>query len=146
MYFEEVDLCWQALIFGLEVYYAPKSIVYHKIDEITKNFTKKMQLMERNKLRTLLRNYEFSTLFRTLPNYIYFRIHNIYSYRLNKLNLPRILFIIYLKSFLWNLVNLKSFLKYRSFIQTNRTRNDKYLFKLIYELKIHENRIIQAFY
>ena len=134
MYYEDVDFCWRAWIFGYEVFYTNKSFIYHKIDRIAKDFKKKKYLSERNKLRTLLKNYELKSLLKVLPNYVYIRLQAIYQYRKDKQGLSRKLLVIYLKSLFWNLIHIRSLISYRCFIQYHRSKNDKFIFKLMEEL------------
>ena len=38
-YFEDVDLCWRAIISGYDVVYVPKSFIYHKVGRVIKSFS-----------------------------------------------------------------------------------------------------------
>lgn len=129
---EDLDLSWRVWIAGYNVIYAPKSFIYHKTGEILgKKNPRKKFLLERNKLRTLLKNYEIKSIIYILPIYIMKRIGVVIRNAL-KGEKDTLLFITtHLKSFLWNLYHLKSLLKYRKIIQTYRKRDDKFIFQLM---------------
>jgi len=68
-YFEDLDLGWRVWLCGREVWFAPASIVFHvehgywnKVPTI-----ERMRRLELNALRTMVKNYEQSTLDRVLP-------------------------------------------------------------------------------
>ncbi len=70
MYAEEVDLCWRLNLFGKEVWYSPKSVIYHVGSYSVKkaNFhSKKDYLIIRNHLFLLLKNYSWWSLVKILP-------------------------------------------------------------------------------
>lgn len=141
IYYEDVDFCWRAWLSGFEVYYEPKSFIYHKIGRVIKSFKKKRYLLERNRLRTILKNYEFKTLRIVLPRFFYrwgvylrmkIRREGKKSY---------IWFNIYIKAILWNLININSLITERIKINCHRIKNDDYIFKLMKELKSQEEII-----
>ncbi len=59
-YFEDVDLCWRAWIYGYKVIYNPKSIVYHKLGGTWGRFEnpRKIYFSTRNRLFTLIKNFK----------------------------------------------------------------------------------------
>ncbi len=134
-YYEDVDFCWRAWISGYNVIYPPKAFIYHKINNSSKSFERNKYFSEKNCLRTLLKNYEIKSIIRILPNYIFLRLHSIYRYRKHKGHFSYKLFIIYLKSIIWNLLHIRSLINFRKNIQKNRKRNDKFIFKLMEELE-----------
>ncbi len=77
MYYEDVDFCWRAWIYGYDVVYAPKSIIYHKIERNPKKVKKNYSFTEKNKLRTILKNYELKSLLKVLPGYFYLNLRRI---------------------------------------------------------------------
>ncbi len=131
MYYEDVDFSWRTWISGYEVVYAPKSHIYHKINRVRHNFPRIIYMTQRNKLRTLLKNFELKTLLRILPNYLYMRLWEIDTSRIYK---KYVLFILYFKGFFWNLLHLKSLVQNRMIIQRNRVKDDKFLLFLMKEL------------
>jgi len=131
-YCEDIDLCWRAWISGYKVIYAPKSVIYHKIGQTTKNqFQKRLFWNERNRLRTILKNYQITSLIKILPFYIKRRIINIKLWYRRNPESARIYLTVYLKSFLWNFYHLDSLIKNRIAIRLIRKKNDKYIFKLM---------------
>ena len=59
-YYEDVDWCYRARVFGYEFHSAPKAIVYHHHSRTAKLImgrTQKYYLIHRNLLRTILKNY-----------------------------------------------------------------------------------------
>lgn len=67
-YFEDVDLCWRIRIMGLRIVFVPKSIVYHKwggSSNMASDFA--IYHHERNRLSTLLKNYERKNLLKYFP-------------------------------------------------------------------------------
>lgn len=131
MYYEDVDFSWRTWICGYEVVYTPKSHIYHKINRVRHNFPRIIYMTQRNKLRTLLKNYELKTLLRILPNYFFMRLWEIFTSREYK---KYILFILYFKGFFWNILHIKSLIQNRSSIQNTRVRDDKFLFSLMKNL------------
>ncbi len=134
IYYEDVDVCWRAWISGYDVIYAPNSFIYHKVGRAIKNNRFKQYLAEKNKLRTILKNYEIKTIIRILPGYFLERFSKIYDAIYYKSRISSILFRIYLKAIIWNIIHIKSLIKYRKIIQSNRKRDDKFLFKIMKEL------------
>ncbi len=137
MYWEDVDFSWRAWICGYYVYYVPTSIIYHKINRVRKNFPKIIYMSQRNKLRTLLKNYELKSLPKILPNYFYNRLREILKSKVYK---KHTLFILYLKAFLWNIFHIGSLIENRILIHYNRKRDDNFIFKLMNELILLENK------
>ena len=132
MYWEDVDFSWRAWICGYDVYYVPTSIIYHKINRVRENFPKIIYMSQRNKLRTLLKNYELKSLPKILPYYFYIRLKEIIK---SKVYQKHTLFISYCKGFLWNMLHIGSLIRYRIMIQKHRKRNDKFIFSLMIELE-----------
>ncbi len=131
MYWEDVDFSWRAWIFGYDVYCIPTSIIYHKINRGREIYLKIKYMAQRNKLRTLLKNYELKSLIKILPHYFHIKIREIMGSRVYK---KYILFILYLKTFLWNLLHIRSLIENRRLIQANRKRDDNFIFNLMDEL------------
>ncbi len=136
MYYEDVDFCWRAWIYGYDVIYSPKPILYHKINKPNKfeNRYHYIYYVERNRLRTILKNYELKNLFHILPIYFYKRLRFIFKIYSNDKKLFSFLFGSLLRAIVWNLLKIKSMIKYRTNIQANRKRDDKFIFNLMENL------------
>ena len=143
IYYEDADFCWRAWIFGYDVLFGPKSFLYHKIGRVMRNYKQKKYLGERNRLRTLLINYEKKSLIKILPYYFFHWIIKIYEGIQNKKKSTYVLFLIYLKAISWNIRNLGSLIIRRKYFQSNRVRNDKFIFQLMKELQTTEKNIMQ---
>lgn len=81
-YYEDVDLGWRLWIFGYDIMFASKSIVYHKHNITSSKFGmfNRGYLYEKNSLTTALKNYDDDTIKEMLP-LIFFTFFN-RSYKL----------------------------------------------------------------
>jgi GT2 family glycosyltransferase len=132
IYCEDLDLSWRTWIFGYKVIYAPKSIIYHKVGLVmSKDTLKKKFLHERNRLRTLLKNYEFKTLLSVLPFYFLKRLGVFIRYLLHCNSYGFLYLTANIKALFWNILHFKSLIKIRKKIQTYRTKSDKFIFQLM---------------
>ncbi len=140
-YCEDLDLSWRAWLFGYKVIYAPKSFIYHKIGQIFKDLPLNLFFYsEKNKLRTILKNYQLISIFKILPVYIVKRI-GIFLRAFRRPNeSPKDFITVYVKAFYWNIIHLKSLIQYRKWIQAYRIKNDEYIFNLMNRsVKLDEN-------
>lgn len=133
-YCEDLDLSWRAWIAGYKVIYAPKSFIYHKSSSVLKEFIpRRLFLNERNRLRTILKNYEIRSLVIVLPIYFKRRLlilkKNIFII-INNQNLAIFYFLIYIKTFFWNLYHIHSLIKNRKIIGSYRKIDDKKMFQI----------------
>lgn len=99
-----------------------------------KNTDRKRFLLEKNKLRTLLKNYELISLDKILPIYFHQKLSIIYKYRFQKNRLSSKLFIIFFNAILWNLFHNKSLIEQRIWIKAIRKKSDKEIFLFIENL------------
>ncbi len=70
MYGEETDFCWRANLYGKEIWYSPKSVIYHIGSysvKKSKSNLKKEYLHSRNHIIILLKNYSAWNLLKILP-------------------------------------------------------------------------------
>ena len=135
-YYEDVDLCWRAWICGYDVFYAPKSYIYHKIGRVIKDEKRKVELTERNKLRTLLKNYQLITLIKVILGY-YRRVLNriLYLSKNYRRQFAAQFVLSTFKALSWNLFHIKSLILQRKKISKSRKRSDKIIMKLMKELE-----------
>lgn len=68
-FFEDVDFGWRLWVLGYKVFFAPKSIVYHRHHGTASKFgyEKERFLLERNALFTLMKNYDDERFERIFP-------------------------------------------------------------------------------
>jgi len=132
---EDLDLSWRVWLYGYDVIYVPTSIIYHKAGGVfTRISPHKMYLMERNILRTLLKNYEIKTIIDVLPIFHIKRLGKVLRLII-KLKITSIsLLIAHIKAFFWNVMRIKSLVKDRKFIKNIRKRSDKFIFDLNKEI------------
>ncbi|MEM5882886.1 MAG: glycosyltransferase [Candidatus Aenigmatarchaeota archaeon] len=145
MHYEDIDLCWRIRLGGYRVFYVPSSIVLHKIGGSTSFFsTERKFFLERNRLRTLLQNYELTTLIRILPIYTLLKFFEMCFYII--FGKPRLSFAI-IKSFLYCLLNLPKISKDRKFIQRKvRKIKDKHLMKYMKPYSIELSLFLEGFW
>lgn len=128
MYAEETDFCWRANLLGKEVWYSPKSVIYHMGSYTIKKEKvnlKKEYLITRNHLILLLKNESLYTIIRILPLRIFLEIVAAIRYfptktlasLMSALSLPYI--------YLTKIANK------RKFIQANRKVSDKELYNIV---------------
>lgn len=141
-YCEDLDLSWRTWLIGYKVVYVPPSFIYHKIGQIIgKNSPRKMFLSEKNRLRTLLKNYELKTLFAILPIYFGKRMGIIVKEVL-KFDFSAIIhFYVYIKAIFWNIIHAPSLLKNRKFLALNRIKDDNFILNLMKKSTILEESL-----
>ncbi|NVM34368.1 MAG: glycosyltransferase family 2 protein [Candidatus Lokiarchaeota archaeon] len=131
-YCEDLDLSWRTWLIGYKVVYVPTSFIYHKIGQILgPRSPRKMFLSEKNRLRTLLKNYELKTLFIILPIYFGKRMGIIVK-KVLKFDISAIIHLyVYIKAIFWNIIHTRSLLKNRQFISLNRIKDDNFILNLM---------------
>ncbi len=136
MYGEETDFCWRANIYGKEIWYCPKSTIYHigsySIDKEKKNGIniKKEYLLSRNHIIILLKNYSLKNLFKIMP--IKLALEVISAIRFFPYKTLGVLLSIISLIFEYPLI----FRKKRMIIQNNRKIKDNKIENLIYDKSI----------
>lgn len=123
MYHEDVDLCWRLWILGYRVTTAPDARALHHFGGTTKSarsLSWREIVGERNSMRSMLKNYEWSNVLRAYRRLL-----------LRRCGTRRKL--AQLRSFLWNLLYLPETLRMRNRIQRSRKRRDVELADLIVE-------------
>ena len=138
---EEIDLCWRAQLMGYKVVANPKSVLYHywgggMPGEIT--ISKRGRLtypsetkyfVERNILRTVIKNYSATSLIWVLPGHIGLMAAEALFFTFVS---PRFSWL-YLKAILWNLRHLGDTLRLRREVQKMRRVSDRELRKNTYK-------------
>jgi GT2 family glycosyltransferase len=117
IYGEDTDLSWRVRLAGYDLAFAPGSIVYHKY---APNFKKKkLYLLERNRIATLLKNYSARTLFILLPGIL------INEAAIILYSVSSRWFWEKMRSYLWNMMNLPGTMRKRRKIQRMRKVSDR---------------------
>lgn len=112
IYHEDVDLSLRARLAGYKICYVPKSIVWHRHMGTTANWSRKkfLYLAEKNRLRTLLKNYPLGLLTLALPCWAFLKVIHL-TYEAIQLRGHDIRGLI--DAFVWNLQMLPDTLKQR---------------------------------
>ncbi len=134
-YYDDVDLCWRSWMAGYKVIYAPKSFIYHKISRRFKNVERKKYLSEKNRLRTILKNYELKTLIKICYGYFSDILNEILNYRYVNPPYYKKRVKMYLKIIIWNFLHIFSLIRYRFKIQRIRKKDDKFIFAIMEKTK-----------
>lgn len=139
MFNEDVDFSWKAHIFDIPLIFLPEAVVYHFSGGSMKGGTRKGKvyettysrryLSEKNTIRNFLKNYSWYILIWLLPIYLIINIFEIIIFGI--FAGPRVSRQ-YLKSWYWNLKNLKSTLLLRKTIQRQRKVADWVIVKNMY--------------
>ncbi len=122
--YEEVDLCWRIRLAGYKINYVPSAVVFHKVGSfIGEMKVENKYRMERNRLSTILKNFSTRSLLQILPHYIIHKFGDLF-FAIRSRNFGYCMAL--LGVLRWNLVNLKSTMTRRLFIQKNmRKINDE---------------------
>jgi GT2 family glycosyltransferase len=118
--YEETDLCWRTWFSGMKVAFIPNSIVYHYgsatissgIEELPKPFI--LYHTRKNQISTLIKNYSTKNAIKYVTylyiKYILFSLKLILRKRIRHA-------VEYIKAMIWPIVNLKSLLTKREYVQ-----------------------------
>jgi len=143
-YFEETDLCHRIWLAGYKICYVPESVMYHK-GGTTANYLPSSFILYhsyKNRIYTLLKNFEAGTLIRVLPIHIFLcEIISLLYLLTGKLSL----FIALQKALIWIIINLPKIIKERLRIQRSiRKINDKDYLSIV-EKKVKWNYYFHLF-
>jgi len=131
-YWEDADFCWRVRLMGYKIVFIPNSIVYHASKAtISKYYFSSVSFYDsRNRIFTLVSNYELKNLCKYLPiTLIWYLIENLIKTVIVRSIHPVLNEI---KSMLWCFTNLKSIIKRRKSIQMYiRKKTDKKAFRSI---------------
>jgi hypothetical protein len=128
MLFEEDDLCWRIWNAGYKVLYIPKAIVFHKSGGIRSkegNY-KNLYFSRRNRITSLLKNYNSKNLIRFLPINVSLLFSITFFTKENKLEYLKA----YVKSSVWIIRNAKKIIRKRRLTQAMRVVPDEELMKM----------------
>ena len=147
MYYEDSDLGWRIRLMGYKITRAPLSVMYHKykFESNKKRFNqiikghKKIFYHERNRILTLIKNYETKTLLLILPMFLFVELGLLFYSLLSNWFLEK------LEGYYWILRNTNKIIKERKQIQRIRKVKDKYIVKYFsdkIEFKEIENSLL----
>jgi GT2 family glycosyltransferase len=135
-YHEDVDFSWRLILRGYEIRYNPGSVVYH-YHMGTSLATGRATIIgwwERNRFRTLLKNYQIKTLVTILPTLAILKIlHICYAVAINR-DAGEVRAI--LRAYVWNLVHIKDTIRERRRIQKSRLVPEMELRRMLIPLSI----------
>jgi len=120
IYHEDVDFSWRLILRGYKIAYNPMSIVYHRHmgTMMASGRARIIGLWERNRFRTLLKNYQIKTLITILPTLAILKVlHICYAVAVNR-DAGEVRAI--LRAYVWNLVQIKDTIRERRRIQKSR--------------------------
>jgi GT2 family glycosyltransferase len=120
IYHEDVDFSWRLILRGHKIAYNPRSIVYHRHmgTMMASGRSRIIGLWERNRFRTLLKNYQVKTLVTILPTLAVLKVlHLCYAVAINR-DAGEVRAI--LQAYVWNLVHIKDTIRERRRIQKSR--------------------------
>jgi GT2 family glycosyltransferase len=131
IYHEDVDFSWRLILRGHKIAYNPKSIVFHHHmgTMMATGRARIIGLWERNRFRTLLKNYQIKTLVTILPTLAILKILHIgYAVAVNR-DAKEVRAV--LSAYIWNLRYLKDTIRERRIIQVSRRAPDSELRRLL---------------
>ncbi len=122
-YYEDTDLGWRANLFGYHAYFNPEAVALHEAHATLGQrsaVTRERYLVYRNRMRTLLVNYEAVNALRYLGAYVLLALVDA---------MLRPSRAAQLRAILWNVANLADSLRRRREIQSRRTVRDRDLWQ-----------------
>jgi GT2 family glycosyltransferase len=143
MYQDDPDLCWRLRLLGQTIGCAIESVCHHlKQSPSILEANMKMPVWEfyyahpRNRIRIIIKNYSFRTLFRRLPIVIF--LIQMRALLLTFLNKNPGYLVAFMKGLLWNGLMLSSTLRERYRLQSMRSVDDKEVekFMLPYSIEL----------
>jgi len=131
IYHEDVDFSWRLILRGYKIRYNSRSIVYHYHmgTMMASGRSRIIGLWERNRFRTLLKNYQIKTLETILPTLAILKIlHICYAVAINR-DAGEVRAIT--RAYVWNLVRIKDTIRERRRIQKSRLVPDMELRRML---------------
>jgi GT2 family glycosyltransferase len=105
-WYEDNDLCWRIRLAGYKVVSVPKAQVYHAVSGTIGKLPKYRSIYyaERNRIATLIKNYEFCSLIKILPVIIVFEVAGMIFFAVKQKPHYSVAVI---RAMLWVIANLK---------------------------------------
>ena len=125
-YFEDVDFCLRAWLYGFKIFYVPTSIAHHKLGGSfgSRASPFRVFLGERNRLMMIIKNFEIKNFVKAMVIYPIFVMTLIYLSLKNK-HVRSIKSI--LEANIWILRNFRKVINKRRLLQGSRRISDRYL-------------------
>jgi len=130
-YHEDVDFSWRLMLRGYKIRYNPSSVVYHHHmgTSLAMGRSTIIGWWERNRFRTLLKNYQTKTLVTILPTLAILKVlHICYAIAINR-DAGEVRAV--LRAYAWNLVHLKDTIRERRRIQKSRLVSETELRRML---------------
>jgi GT2 family glycosyltransferase len=128
-YFEETDLAWRIWLAGYRVVLVPQAIIYHKMGATSQklNFDFVQFHSNKNRINSYIKNLGALNLLCLLPIHLFFYgliiLGAAFTLRFGRVSAL-------LKALTWNVLNLRTTLRKRSYVQDHiRSVSDKEIFK-----------------
>lgn len=121
MYADDLDWSWRARVAGYDVALEPEAAVYHEWRGSGLSLERTVHLLERNQLRSLLKNYAPFTLALVAPLWMAVKGARILWMALRRSDLARGT----AEAWLWNLERLRETLRERRRVQRRRRTRDR---------------------
>lgn len=124
MYYEDSDLGWRLRLKDYKIMLVPKAKIYHKY--FFGKHPQKFYFAERNRIVTIMKNYEIKTLVLIFPAFLLTEIGLLFY------SLVSGLFFSKLRSYYWVLKNMDNIFREREVIQRSRKVSDKEIVKYFF--------------
>ena len=110
LYGEDRDLCWRIWLAGYSVFYCDSAVFYHNSACVADTNYFRRKISEKNIIRSMLKNYQWQTFAKRLPQYLFWTALELGFILLTN---PKAIWKSYLPAYWWNIVNLKDTIRAR---------------------------------
>ncbi|MSS74077.1 glycosyltransferase family 2 protein [Candidatus Pacearchaeota archaeon] len=122
MYAEELDFCWRTNNQGMEIWYSPKSVVYH-MGSFSVNYEKinfkKEYYITRNHILAFLKNYSMFNILKLLPTRLMLELISALRFPLKR-GIP---FVLSLPNIIYYFIQRKNIIKSKLFSEKSNLNN-----------------------
>ena len=136
-YFEDTDFCIRMLLAGYNILYDPTETVFHRGGATSKHILRSNILFHsyKNRIYSYLKNFSIKYIIKVLPLMLFLYQIVFFGYILT----GRFQYALAVqKGIIWNVINLKSILKKRKYIQENirKISDDEYIPRLTKNVRL----------